>query len=116
MDARIGKLNNGTFYAYVNGYAAEPVMGTLEQVEAALGLRPATLPVQAVKPSKEPKTFSVRMTFEYPSWSTVDGILYTGIIASSKQEACKRARKMAEDAGHAVGGIGKYWFKAEEEK
>lgn len=110
MDARIGELNGGKFYAYVNGYNAAPVTGSLEQVEIALGLRAASAPF-AVTPAV--KVFNVTMIFEYPSWSTVNGIQYAGIEAATKAAAIRTARRMAENDGHAVGGIGRYWFKAE---
>lgn len=109
MDARIGELNGGKFYAYVNGYGADPVTGTLEQVEVALGLRFA----KVARPEVKRTVYNVTMTFEHPSWSTVDGIRYSGIEATTKAAAVKAARKMAEADGHAVGGVGRYWFKAE---
>lgn len=37
-DPRIGMLNGGRFYAYVNGYSSEPVIGSLADVEKALGI------------------------------------------------------------------------------
>lgn len=117
MDARIGQLNNGTFYAYTNGYAVEPVMGTLEQVEVALGIRgsvPVEAPQKAVKVAY--KSFDVRLTFQYPAWNEKEGLLYSNISAQSKKDAIKQARKMAEDDGHAVGGRGMYWFSATEQE
>ena len=46
MDARIGKLANGEFYAYPNGLDAPEVRGTLIEVETALEL---TLTLEAAK-------------------------------------------------------------------
>lgn len=111
MDPRIGVLNSGKCYAYVNGYHAEPVMGTLAEVEIALGIRQ---PEPAKAARAEPKTYNVLMTFECPAWDEVDGIRYDGIIASSKAEANQRARRQAMDDGHAVGNRGRYWFTATE--
>lgn len=37
-DPRIGMLSGGRFYAYANGYQNEPVIGSLAEVEAALGV------------------------------------------------------------------------------
>lgn len=39
LDPRIGVLNSGVYYAFVNGYHAPEVRGTREEVEIALGLR-----------------------------------------------------------------------------
>jgi hypothetical protein len=110
MDPRIGKLNSGKYYAYVNGYNQEPVEGTLEQVEVALGIREV---VSVAAPMKqEGKVYNVLLTFQYPAWDEKEGILYRDIYASSKSDAVAQARRMASDDGHAVGGGGKYWFKA----
>lgn len=111
MDSRIGELNGGKFYAYVNGYSAAPVVGTLEQVEVALGLREVSV---SVKAAKESVIWNVTMTFECPSWSTVNGIQYK-VAAVTKSAAIRSARIMAQNDGHAVGGVGRYWFKADAE-
>lgn len=117
MDARIGVLNSGRFYAFANGYHAEPVMGTLEEVEMALGLRAAPVAIAArieVKPAPVFKRFNVLLTFQYPAWDEVDGIPYDDIPATSKRNAIKSARRQAERDGHAVSGRGRYYFTATE--
>lgn len=43
LDPRIGILCSGRFYCFPNGYAAPEFEGTLQEVEVALGLRPAGL-------------------------------------------------------------------------
>src|SRR5690554_7886824 len=98
MDGRIGQLNNGKFYAYPEGYNAEPFIGTLEEVEVALGLRekqeaPATKP-------RPVKTYTVKVRFQFPAWDETDGLEYPGIVARSKSEANSKARRMAADDGH----------------
>lgn len=110
MDPRIGKLNSGKYYAYVNGYNQEPVEGTLEQVEVALGIREVVSVAKAKKPAM--KVYNVLLTFEYPAWDEKEGILYRDICGSSKKDAIAQVRRMASDDGHAVGGRGKYWLKA----
>jgi len=50
LDPRIGKLNSGKFYAFAHGYDKEATIGTLEEVECALGLR--TAPKKTAKPLK----------------------------------------------------------------
>ena len=50
LDPRIGTLANGQFYAFAHGYDQPETVGTLQQVERALGI--------AVKPDAKPsKTF-----------------------------------------------------------
>lgn len=107
LDPRIGMLASGKFYAFASGYGMPEVVGTLQQVEQALGIQ--------VKPaSKSFKTFDVVMRFEYPAWDEKDGIAYPAIAALSKADANKQARAMAERNGHAVGGRGRYTFTATE--
>ncbi|AFU86755.1 hypothetical protein D869_gp159 [Caulobacter phage CcrRogue] len=52
IDPRIGVLNSGVYYAYVNGYHQPETRGTLEEVEIALGVRkpkPAPAPLVEVQ-------------------------------------------------------------------
>ena len=114
MDPRIGQLNNGKYYAFVNGFNAEPFVGSVEDVEVALGLREQSSKIEPTKPSSTEKTFNVRLTFEYPSWDEKEGILYPGIIASGKADANSQARKRAREDGHLGGGRGRVCFTAEE--
>lgn len=120
MDARIGVLmreGKEVFYKSEGGY----IEGSLEAVEVALGIR-ASLPVEEVvsssvkAPNKGYKEYDVLLTFKYPAWDEVNGIVYKDIIAGSKRDAIERVRRMASDDGHAVGGKGMYWFKATEKE
>lgn len=43
--------------------------------------------------------YTVKATFKHPAWDERDGITYT-VLASSKAEANRRARRMADDDGH----------------
>lgn len=113
MDARIGQLNNGKFYAYTEGYNVEPFIGTLEEVEVALGLREKQeAPVIKQRNTKE---YTVTVRFQYPAWDEVDGIEYTGVVARSKSEANAKVRKMAADDGHLGSLKGRVTFTATEE-
>lgn len=103
LDPRIGILNSGIHYAYINGYSAEPFMGTRQEVEAHLF--PA-------KETKKTDTYTVILRFQYPAWDEKDGIHYPDIPARSKSEAIRIARQKAEADGHAIGGRGRYWFTA----
>lgn len=114
MDARIGVLNSGKFYAYPNGYHAEPVIGTLQEVELALGLRSSVAPTDPVQ--KSDKRYSVLLTFEFPAWDEVNGLEYRDIGAASKSEANAIARSKASQDGHLVSGKGRYHFKATEQE
>ena len=107
LDPRIGALGNGKFYAFTQGYDKPEIVGTLHEVEQALGL--AFMPL-----CKPLKVFDVVMHFEYPAWDEMDGIRYPSIHAASKAQANKFARREAERDGHAVGGRGRYWFIATE--
>jgi hypothetical protein len=108
MDPRIGQLNSGLFYAFINGYDQPEVSGTRQQVEAALGLdvEPET-PVAVVCP-----LWDVKLSFQYPAWDEQDGLWYRGIEADSKAEANAWARKLARDDGHLSGGQGRLTFTA----
>lgn len=108
-DPRIGLLASGKYYAFVNGYDQPEVVGTLEEVEAALGLRQAA---KKAAPEKKVETWDVLMRFQFSAWDETDGILYSGIVAASKSEANSKARKMAKDDGHLAGGKGRVTFVA----
>ena len=98
MDSRIGKLNSGTYYAYVNGYNQEPVMGTLEDVEIALGLRQkATVTAQK---AENVKTYVVRIVSKYPSYNEPAEGSDWECVARNVNDAIKQARKMMSDGGH----------------
>ncbi|WP_304350045.1 hypothetical protein [Comamonas testosteroni] len=108
LDPRIGVLNSGRFYAFVNGLDKPETVGTREEVERALGVA-----AKAAGTSAPLKTFDVVMHFEHPAWDEVDGISYPGIQAASKAQANSFARSQARRDGHAV-GRGRYWFAATE--
>lgn len=107
MDARIGQLNSGKFYAYIDGYNAEPFIGTLEEVQVALGLH---------KTPTARKVYTITIRFQYPAWDEVDGIEYAGIVAGSKSEAIAKVRKMALHDGHLGRAKGRAWLTATIEK
>ncbi|WP_153785274.1 hypothetical protein [Pseudomonas sp. EMN2] len=114
MDPRIGMLNNGSFYAFVAGYAAEPVVGSLHLVEDALGL-PRSPEAQVAMPEAagaEKQLFNVVLRFEYPAWDEVEGIRYPDILADSKAQANAWARALADRDGHLCGGKGRVTFTA----
>lgn len=115
MDARIGTLQRETgtvFYAFAHGYDRRETIGTLAEVECALGLcRPQLEAKRAAKPLK---VWDVTMQFQHPAWDEVDGIVYRGIAARCKAEANKIAASLARSDGHAIGGRGRYSFRAVE--
>ncbi len=57
--------------------------------------------------------YDVRLTFQYPAWDEVDGIVFT-VDADCKAKAVKYARYEADRAGHLCGGKGRVSFKATE--
>lgn len=120
MHPAVGELSNGKFYAHVNGYDEEPFMGTLEEVEVAMGLRtplepaPADEELAPAEPSTQQKRFDVTMRFQYPAWDEVDGVLYQGIVADTKREANDVARTLASSNDLLGWGKGRVTFTAQE--
>lgn len=112
LDPRIGMLNSGKFYAFVNGYDKPETVGSLEQVEAALGLRATPTP----KPTEKTLVWDVKLTFQYPAWDETDGIDYSNIVAKNKSDANAIARRKASRDGHLHGGKGRVVFTATESK
>lgn len=106
LDPRIGKLNSNKYYAFANGYDKPEIVGTLEQVETALGLLKPLVSIQKAK------CWNVKLTFQYPAWDEVHGIDYRGISACSKSEANAIARRRAANDGHLGGGKGRVTFTA----
>jgi hypothetical protein len=108
IDSRIGVLNSGQHYAFVDGCE---VRGTREEVEIALGLREATAPVATS--SLDDDRYNVTLRFQYPAWDEKAGIVYPDILARGKADAISTARRLASDDGHTMSGKGRYWFSAE---
>jgi hypothetical protein len=112
MDLRIGKLASGRFYAFSRGYDQPEFVGTLEEVEVELGLRE---PAGAGLPPRAPEvslTWDVHLRFQSPAWGEADGIWYRGIVAPSRSEANKIARKLARNDGHISYGKGNAFLTA----
>lgn len=121
MDPRIGILiREGTnvYYAFVNGYDAEPVEGTRAEVEVALGIReaseasdsePAVAPEDALPPGSD--EYIVTMRSKYPAWDETPGLLR--VVAHSKSHANSVARAWAHREGLLSPAEGPVYFKAE---
>lgn len=98
MDTRIGVLNSGKCYAFVNGYDKPEVQGTLIEIEMALGLRCAVSKVcQTPKPSN--RTYAVTVTPSIVTWA---GLIRCGeytvtVSAKTASEAVSKARRMRRD-------------------
>lgn len=92
MDSRIGILNSGKFYAYANGYGKPPVVGTLADVEIALGLR---------KPVKKLRAYIVSVTpkkeFHFNS-----GVDFIEVQALDANQAIKKVREMCQVSRYDV--------------
>lgn len=119
LDPRIGMLASERFYAFSQGYDQEPVMGTLQQVNEALGLATGAAPSAAAPAGVTSlqtafKTYVVKVTFEFPAWDEVLGLDYPGITAKSKTEANNKARALARNDGHLCSGRGHVYFRATE--
>lgn len=100
MDARIGKLNSGKFYAFVSGYDKPATYGTLEQVEIALGLRKASPKAKTLRSYEV--TVTPAIVVYAGAWKgdsyTVDVSAYTAADAIKQA----RAKRREEDGRFAV--------------
>ena len=114
MDARIGTLNSGKFYAFANGYDAPEVVGTLAEVEIALGLIPSQPVERIAAPAPIGARYVVTLRFQFPAWDETNGMPYE-VDARSKSEAIRMVRTLAFKDGHVGRGKGRYWFTAEKE-
>lgn len=92
LDPRIGTLNSGRFYAFVQGYDQPETVGTLEEVEIALGLRqvasPASTSYSRAKDTN--REFIVTMTQGGEETETVER-------ANSAAQAISKARRFWND-------------------
>ncbi len=116
LDPRIGMLNSGKFYCFPNGTGKPELIGTLEEVEVALGLRPPAELATPATVAKVDSDWTVTLRFQYPAWDEADGIEYRDIRASSKSKANAMARRMASNDGHLCGGKGRVTFFATEQQ
>lgn len=97
-------MDSGRYCAYSQGYDKDPVMGSLQDVQAALGqsVPPSPRTTKSLEASKTQgmSTFNVTLTFQHPAWDEREGLLYEGIVAASKTEANRKVRAMAASYGH----------------
>ena len=61
------------------------------------------------------KTYTVTVTVQYPAWDERDGICFRDIMASSKAEAIKMARKRNHRYGVVHSQQGRATWKATEQ-
>lgn len=113
LDPRIGQLNNGRFYAYVDGYEKEPFIGTLEDVKEALGIL-GQYPPAGQSQKGAGKRYTVVVRFQRPAWFEIHGVEIRDIEAPSKSAAIAIARTRARHDGHTGPQKGRYWFTAVE--
>ncbi len=114
LDPRIGKLNSGKFYCFPNGNDQPELIGSLKEIEAALGLKQSAGSACTSNGNRE-RTWKVTMRFQYPAWDEVDGIVFEGIRAVSKATANTAARRIADNDGHLRSGKGHVTFTAQEQ-
>lgn len=103
MDPRIGVLNSGVHYAFVDGYDKPEFRGTREEVEVRLGLRPA--PVAKPKRPRSVYLYRVKVTpsvIGYTSTgfgggSETHGAYFIEVYAANGKEAISKARKERRD-------------------
>jgi hypothetical protein len=116
LDPRIGVLNSGKYYCFPHGNGKPELVGSIEEVEVALGLRPASqAPIALTLTPSNNRLWNVTLKFQYPSWDEVGGIEYQDIVASGKAEANSIVRRRASNDGHLAGGKGRATFTAIEQ-
>jgi len=116
LDPRIGNLNNGQFYVFAEGYSNPVFTGTLDEVEARLGVGSRStatvgVSVELDTQSAQFKSWRVHMTLQHPAWDEIEGFWYT-VLATNKARAKVSARKLARDDGHLHSRTGKVTFNA----
>lgn len=95
LDPRIGKLANGQFYAFHRGYSNPEVIGSLADVERALGIPLTKEPKKSLQPKTQLQAFLVTVT---PSVTTFAGSSTFGeytveIRAATASQAISEARR-----------------------
>lgn len=112
IDPRIGKLSSGKYYCFPKGHGGPEFIGTLEEVEAALGIQ-REAPAVPCRSAIQVRFWTVTLTFQYPAWDESAGIVYRDIFAGGKAEANAIARRRATLDGHLGGGKGRVKFTAQ---
>ena len=108
LDARIGMLNGGRFYCFPNGYGAPEFVGTLEEVEASLGLRaPPSRPLAPASQAKTRRSSESISLRDYEVTVTPAVVLHAGtwagtayvvkVSARNRDEAIRLARAERRD-------------------
>ena len=105
LDPRIGKLNSGKYYCYPDGNGKPEFIGTLEDVEAKLGIRSAPAKQAEQQPAKPSslKEYEVTVTpriVTYGSHGATTESTMT-VHAKTSSEAISKARAMVRDGGHS---------------
>lgn len=91
LDPRIGTLNSGRFYAFAHGYDKPETVGTLAEVEAALGLIRQTAAQAARTTRPAVRTFTVTITPNVLTWYAPEAY-EVEVDAATHAEAIKAAR------------------------
>lgn len=104
LDPRIGMLNGGRFYAFLDGYDKPETTGPLEEIQRALAAlddgRPVTALVVVAKPVRALRDFAVTITprvTTYSGSSTIGEHTVT-ITARTAAEAVSEARRRYREA------------------
>lgn len=114
LDPRIGMVVRGgrkVYYAFVDGYDKPAKEGTLAEIEATLGLKPAPTPT-AEKVAASRKQFEVTVTPKEQRWTGQhQSGEYTVIVsAKTRDEAISKAREQYnfENGRPAISGGATY--------
>lgn len=111
LDPRIGVLNSGVHYAFVNGYHQPEFKGTREEVERELGIRapaPTDTPSSLHKTSEKRERSTIKKLHEYEVTVTPTVVSYAGltlldayvvsVFAATNAAAISAARKQRRES------------------
>ena len=101
LEPRIGRLNSGKFYAFVEGYDKPEFVGTLEEVEIRLGLRQPASKKNRTVATKALRDYDVTVTpkivtYSGGGWATggqTFGAYTVRVSAHTSSEAIKKVRQ-----------------------
>jgi hypothetical protein len=96
LDPRIGILANGTYCCFANGYNQPETIGTLAEVQAALGIGKAA-PTGPQRPT--PRTYSVTVTPAITIYAGTNtfGQYTVQVQASTRSQAISLVRQQRRD-------------------
>lgn len=100
LDPRIGMLSGGRFYCFANGYDRPEIVGTLETVQVALGLR--AKPAKAAAVRRYQVTVTPQMTIYCGAWCGEAYTVEVDAVSHSRAIAMVRQQRNEEEGRYGV--------------